>query len=89
MHKHHETILELLGTFSTRGAYGLQLVERSAGRLKMRSVYVHLGQLEDRGYVNHRWDDSCPPRALWSRTGKGARYLIENVGFDAPMLRVA
>jgi DNA-binding PadR family transcriptional regulator len=71
-------ILELL--VSQRPMYGLQLVEASRGRLKRGTVYVTLGRMEEKGYVESE-QDSLPagaaglPRRLYRPTALGARVL--------------
>jgi DNA-binding PadR family transcriptional regulator len=57
--------------------YGLQLVERSRGRLKRGTVYVTLGRMEDKGLVASRVDGTEPtpglPRKLYRPTALGRR----------------
>jgi DNA-binding PadR family transcriptional regulator len=58
--------------------YGLELVEASGGRLKRGTVYVTLGRMEDKGYVESRTEDAQPgaiglPRRLYRVTGLGRR----------------
>jgi DNA-binding PadR family transcriptional regulator len=43
--------------------FGLQLVDRSAGALKRGTVYVTLGRMQDKGYVESR-TEPLPPGAI-------------------------
>ena len=61
-------------------SYGLQLVKASDGELKRGSVYVVLGRLEEKGFVESRQEDETPeyigiPRRLYKITGVGSRAL--------------
>ena len=53
-------ILELL---SGNEMFGLQLVEQSKGALKRGTVYVTLGRMQDKGYVES-WTEKQPPGAI-------------------------
>src|SRR5918994_1270188 len=70
-------ILELL---SGEEMFGLQLVEQSAGALKRGTVYVTLGRMQDKGYVES-WTEKQPagaiglPRRLYRPTAYGLRVL--------------
>jgi DNA-binding PadR family transcriptional regulator len=59
--------------------YGLQLVTESKGSLKRGSVYVTLGRMEEKGFIESRpeekADHSGLPRRLYRATGLGARVL--------------
>jgi DNA-binding PadR family transcriptional regulator len=60
--------------------YGLQLVELSGGALKRGTVYVTLGRLESKGYVQSEQEPQPPgaiglPRRLYRPTGLGERVL--------------
>ncbi len=71
-------ILELL--VSTGPLYGLQLVEHSAGTLKRGTVYVTLGRMEAKGFVESEQDALAPgaiglPRRIYRPTGLGQRVL--------------
>lgn len=70
-------ILELL---RTREMYGLQLVEASGGKLKRGTVYVTLGRMQEKGYVESRGEERKTgaiglPRRLYRPTGFGLRVL--------------
>ena len=59
---------------------GLQLVERSDGALKRGTVYVTLGRLEAKGYVESEQEPPAPgaiglPRRIYRPTGLGERVL--------------
>ena len=70
-------ILELL---SGEEMFGLQLVEQSKGALKRGTVYVTLGRMQDKGYVES-WTEKQPagaiglPRRLYRPTAYGLRVL--------------
>ena len=71
-------ILELL--VSKGEMFGLQLVEASGGRLKRGSVYVTLGRLEQKGFIESQQEEQPPgaiglPRRLYRPTALGARAL--------------
>jgi len=59
--------------------YGLELVNDSGGDLKRGTVYVTLGRMADKGYVESRTvpqdDGSGMPKRLFQATGYGARVL--------------
>jgi DNA-binding PadR family transcriptional regulator len=60
--------------------FGLQLVERSSGRLKRGTVYVTLGRMQEKGYLESR-QEPLPagaiglPRRLYRPTGYALRVL--------------
>ena len=79
-------ILELL--ISKSEMYGLQLVEVSEGRLKRGTVYVTLGRMEDKGFVESRREAPQPgtpglPRPHYRATGLGQRALAATQAFRA------
>ena len=60
--------------------YGLDLVKKSAGRLKRGTVYVTLGRMAEKGFVDSRQVAAPPkagglPRRLFKMTGLGERVL--------------
>lgn len=62
--------------------FGLEMVEKSRGRLKRGTVYVTLGRLSDKGYVESRKEEQRPgarglPRRLYKITGLGQRTLAD------------
>jgi DNA-binding PadR family transcriptional regulator len=71
-------ILELL--VSGGSMFGLQLVEASRGRLKRGTVYVTLGRMEEKGYVESE-QETRPvgaiglPRRFYRPTALGERAL--------------
>jgi PadR family transcriptional regulator PadR len=72
------TILELLTVGEE--LFGLQLVEQSGGALKRGTVYVTLGRMLDKGYVESRTEPLPPggiglPRRLYRATPHGLRVL--------------
>lgn len=71
-------ILELLSTEAEM--FGLQMVEQSAGRLKRGTVYVTLGRMQEKGYLETRQEDTPIgnlgiPRRLYRATGHAMRVL--------------
>jgi PadR family transcriptional regulator, regulatory protein PadR len=72
------TILELL--VDERDLFGLQIVERSRGAVKRGTVYVTLGRMQEKGYVESRAEKLAPgaiglPRRLYRPTAYGAAVL--------------
>jgi DNA-binding PadR family transcriptional regulator len=60
--------------------FGLQLVEQSKGELKRGTVYVTLGRMQDKGYVESWTEEQAPgaiglPRRLYRPTAYGLRVL--------------
>ena len=60
--------------------FGLQLVDRSQGTLKRGTVYVTLGRMQDKGYVQSRTEPLPPgaiglPRRWYRPTEYGLRVL--------------
>ena len=58
--------------------FGLQLVDRSEGNLKRGTVYVTLGRMQDKGYVESRTEPLPPgaiglPRRWYRPTAYGLR----------------
>jgi PadR family transcriptional regulator, regulatory protein PadR len=71
-------IVELLSAHDEM--FGLQMVEMSAGRLKRGTVYVTLGRMQEKGYLESR-QEPLPegaiglPRRLYRPTGLAMRIL--------------
>jgi DNA-binding PadR family transcriptional regulator len=68
-------ILDLL---EGRERFGLELVEASGGRLKRGSVYVTLGRMETKGFVESRQEERAAgaiglPRRLYRATAYGLK----------------
>jgi DNA-binding PadR family transcriptional regulator len=59
--------------------YGLELVNESGGELKRGTVYVTLGRMADKGYVESRTvpqdDGSGMPKRLFQATAHGFNVL--------------
>jgi DNA-binding PadR family transcriptional regulator len=60
--------------------FGLQLVEQSKGALKRGTVYVTLGRMQDKGYVESWTEERVPgaiglPRRLYRPTAYALRVL--------------
>jgi DNA-binding PadR family transcriptional regulator len=60
--------------------FGLQMVELSDGRLKRGTVYVTLGRMAEKGYLESRQEPLPPgaiglPRRLYRPTGLAMRIL--------------
>ncbi len=73
----HTVLSTLCATGET---YGLKLVAESGGELRRTSIYVLLSRLEDRGFVESRYQDAAPgeqgpQRRLYKVTGIGQRAL--------------
>jgi DNA-binding PadR family transcriptional regulator len=71
-------IIELL--VEHQELFGLQMVERSDGRLKRGTVYVTLGRMQEKGYLESRQEPLPPgaiglPRRLYRPTGFALRAL--------------
>ena len=72
-------ILELL--ISDGELFGLQMVELSEGRLKRGTVYVTLGRMQEKGYLESRQEALEPgaigrlPRRLYRPTGYAMRVV--------------
>jgi len=71
-------IVELLA--EQEELFGLQMVEMSGGRLKRGTVYVTLGRMVEKGYLESR-QEALPegaiglPRRLYRPTGLAMRVL--------------
>ena len=71
-------IVELLT--GNREMFGLQMVEMSGGQLKRGTVYVTLGRMQEKGYLESR-QEPLPegaiglPRRLYRPTGLAMRIL--------------
>jgi PadR family transcriptional regulator, regulatory protein PadR len=68
-------VLDLL---ETGERFGLELVEASGGRLKRGTVYVTLGRMETKGFVQSRQEQRAPgaiglPRRLYRATAYGLK----------------
>jgi DNA-binding PadR family transcriptional regulator len=74
-------ILGLLVDAAGKELYGLEMIERSAGKLKRGSIYVVLQRMAEKGYVESR-EEARPapeigiPRRLYSITGLGKRLFV-------------
>ena len=71
-------ILELLEQHGE--LFGLRLVDQSRGRLKRGTVYVTLGRMQEKGYLESRQEALPPgamglPRRLYRPTGYAVRVL--------------
>lgn len=71
-------IIELLAAHDE--LFGLQMVELSDGRLKRGTVYVMLGRMHDKGYLESRQEAQPAgaiglPRRLYRPTGFALRAL--------------
>ena len=71
-------ILELLAEHGE--LFGLQMVELSGRRLKRGTVYVTLGRMHEKGYLESRQEPQTPgaiglPRRLYRPTGYALRLL--------------
>jgi len=71
-------ILEMVT--ATGPMFGLQLVAQSRGALKRGTVYVTLGRMEQKGYVESEQEPPCAgaiglPRRIYRPTALGLRVL--------------
>lgn len=71
-------IIELLAEHDE--LFGLRMVELSGGRLKRGTVYVTLGRMQEKGYLESRQEPLPPgaiglPRRLYRPTGFAMRAL--------------
>ena len=71
-------ILELL--VQQKAMYGLELVAASGKRLKRGTVYVTLGRMEEKGYIESRLEPAPPdagglPRRVYEPSAFGRRVL--------------
>ena len=71
-------ILELLSDGDE--LFGLQMVEAAAGRLKRGTVYVTLGRMQEKGYLESRQEELARgaiglPRRLYRPTAYARRVL--------------
>jgi PadR family transcriptional regulator PadR len=71
-------ILQLL--VSTGSMFGLQLVEASSGQLKRGTVYVTLGRMEQKGFIESEQEIQPAgaiglPRRIYRPTALGKRVL--------------
>lgn len=79
-------VLDLLA--ARQPSYGLELVAESRGHLKRGTVYVTLGRMEDKGYLESEVEKPRPgaaglPRRLYRPTAFGLRvhdawYLLRS-----------
>lgn len=72
-------VLELLARNEDR-MYGLELVAESGGQLKRGTIYVLLGRMQQKGYVEadpekFADDSGLVPRRMYRITGLGLRVL--------------
>jgi PadR family transcriptional regulator, regulatory protein PadR len=70
-------VLQLL--IANGPSYGLQLVSASEGHLKRGTVYVTLGRMEEKGYVESEPTDAADhlvlPRRIYRPSGYGLKVL--------------
>ena len=62
--------------------FGLEMVEHSGKRLKKGTIYVTLGRMEDKGFIESRKEEPRPnarglPRRLYKPSALGTRVLHE------------
>ena len=80
-------ILEQLTAAAGVELYGLQMVKASNEALKMGTIYVSLGRLQEKGFVTSRREADpaqTVPRRLYKITGLGQRtFLAWQAGMEA------
>ncbi len=75
----------VLGMLIGRGEmFGLEMVEASEGELKRGTIYVTLGRMSDKGYIESREEPRTMPeigipRRKYSATGLGERVYQTNL----------
>lgn len=85
-------VLQQLVAAAGSELYGLEMVKAADGALKMGSVYVILGRLQDKGFVESRREelaqdsDRSVPRRLYQITGTGRRVYL---AYEAAMAAYA
>ena len=62
--------------------FGLEMVDHSGGRLKRGTIYVTLGRMEDKGFIESRKEKQREgerglPRRLYKPSALGQRVLAE------------
>ena len=73
-----ETESLVLDLLETGERFGLELVNASKGRLKRGTIYVTLGRMETKGFVESRQEERAPgaiglPRRLYRATAYGLK----------------
>ena len=73
-----ETESLILDLLEARERFGLELVETSRGRIKRGSIYVLLGRMESKGFVESRQEERPAgaiglPRRLYRATAYGLK----------------
>ena len=68
----------ILDLIEARERFGLELVDLSRGRLKRGSIYVTLGRMETKGFVESYQEERAPgaiglPRRLYRATAYGLK----------------
>jgi DNA-binding PadR family transcriptional regulator len=69
-------IMSLLIGNGAKEMYGLEMVQKSEGKLKKGTIYVLLDRLEKKGFVKGRTEQATGvgiPRKLYKPTGLGRR----------------
>jgi len=71
---------EILEALRGQEMFGLQLVQASLGKLKRGTVYVTLGRMQEKGFVESRLEERQAgsiglPRRLYRTTAFGVRVL--------------
>ena len=72
--RNEAAILKLL--IDEREMYGLEMVKKSGGALKLGTIYVTLSRMEEKGFATSRREDEptlVVPRRLYKITARGAR----------------
>jgi DNA-binding PadR family transcriptional regulator len=72
--KNEAAILSLL--IDEPEMYGLEMVKKSEGQLKLGTIYITLSRMEEKGFTTSRRElepNRVVPRRLYKITGTGAR----------------
>jgi DNA-binding PadR family transcriptional regulator len=68
-------------------AHGVELMERSAGRLKPGTVYVILQRMVTKGFLRARWHKKERRKLVWV-TAKGERFYRAMLAHDEALERM-
>lgn len=86
--KNEAVILSLL--ISERELYGLEMVKKSEGKLKLGTIYLTLSRMEEKGYTTSRKElvpTQVVPRRLYKITSMGARIYQAWIDAEATFHR--
>jgi DNA-binding PadR family transcriptional regulator len=67
--------------------YGLEMVKKSEGKLKLGTIYLTLSRMEEKGYATSKREvapTSVVPRRLYQITGTGA-WIAAQEAFNSEL----